>query len=110
MERTMKELLTTQELVKSILINDAASRNDDNYLILKVISYYGAKKGIDVNTMPVTRFMLNMKDIGIPSFETVRRARQKLQSEYPQLRGSREVQRFRDKNRGIYKTYSQGEV
>ena len=39
--------------------------------------------------------MLNLKELGLPCFETVRRTRAKIQAENPELKPSKEIQDFR---------------
>jgi hypothetical protein len=51
-----------------------------------------------------------MKDYQFPAFETVRRTRQKLQAEFPELSGNREVQEHREANEAVFRDYARGSV
>ena len=72
------ELMNTKETVKWILENDERARNNDKYLIKRFyeIKYPGitGKTFGDVLGLPIT------------SFETIRRARQKVQEQNPDLK------------------------
>lgn len=101
-----KELLTTTNIVKEILLNDPNSRSNDNYLYYKVYAKIGREKGIDVNKMSMPRFFLNLAQFGFPSTETIRRTRQKLQATYPELAGSAKVEGQRLVNEEIFRDYA----
>lgn len=77
-----------QNLVKYQLKNNPATRDSDKVLYLECLEFIhtGASK------QPI-RLVLN--DDRYPPFETVRRARQKLQETCPELRGSEWVQKHR---------------
>ena len=102
----MSKLQTTQALVKSILETDEKSRNSDSILYLNVLNICGERNGIDVKTMTVSDFLLQLKDNGFPPFESVRRTRQKLQAEYPELRAKKEIQAFRAEQEQEYRAYA----
>ena len=106
----MKELNATKQLVTSILERDERARNSDSFLYLRVISYIADKNGIDLNRVPVTEFLLNMNTppIKFPPFESVRRARQKAQAEYPHLAACDKVAGFRAENQGEYLAFARG--
>ena len=72
---TGKELKTTTDLVKSVLVKYPEARNSDNYLYLKVVQIIGSKNNINISEMPLSSFLLRMKDLGFPGFESVRRSR-----------------------------------
>lgn len=105
-----KELRTTTGIVKSILQNFPDARNSDNYLYLKVLQTIGSKNNIDINSMSMPRFLLHMKDLGFPGFESVRRSRQKLQAEYPELAGNDNVEAQRVLNEETFKQYAHERV
>ena len=62
----MKELKNITALVKSILEDDERARNSDSFLYFRVIEFIGALKGIDMNRIPVTVYLLNMANWGFP--------------------------------------------
>ena len=75
----MLDLKNTTALVKSILEQDKQCRNSDSFLYLKVLSVTAKQKGIDLEKMTVPHFLMNRHGAGLPPFESVRRARQKIQ-------------------------------
>lgn len=104
----MKELKTTAHLVKAILEQDEKARSSDNYLYLKVVQHCGACRGVPVDNMPLSDFLLNMSDMGIPGFETVRRTRQKIQREFPELASAEAVQGFREAREEAFRDFARG--
>ena len=81
----MDNLKTTTDLVKDILERVPEARNSDNVLYYHVLSVIGKRNNIDIESMTIPRFFMNLKKYGFPQFESVRRARQKLQSFHPEL-------------------------
>ena len=106
----MFDLKNTTALVKSILEQDKQCRNSDSFLYLKVLSEVGKQKGIDLEKMSVPYFLLNLHGAGMPPFESVRRARQKIQAAHPELAACERVERFREENEAQYRAYARGEV
>lgn len=102
----MSKLHTTAALVKSILEKDEKTRNSDSLLYLKVLKTYGEKIGVDVCKMPVSEFLLKSNEYGLPPFETVRRTRQKVQADYPNLRGNAVVEALRAEQMKEYRAYA----
>lgn len=106
----MLDLKNTTALVKSILEQDKQCRNSDSFLYLKVLSVVGKQKGIDLEKMTVPYFLLNLHGAGMPPFETVRRARQKIQAVYPELAACERVEGFRAENEAEFRAFARGEV
>ena len=102
----MNDLKTVSKLVKDILEQDKQSRNSDSFLYLKVLEAYGVKNGIDISSMSVPYFLLNMKKSGFPGFETVRRSRQKIQATFPELAACEKVEAMRIVNEEKFKAYA----
>lgn len=102
----MNKLKTTAALVKSILENDPKSRNSDSILYLNVLNICGERNGIDIKTIKVSDFLLHLGDSVFPPFESVRRARQKLQAKRPELRANEEVQAFRAEEEKEYRAFA----
>lgn len=96
----MPKLIKVEEIVEQILRQDNYSRNNDVYLILKFITkvypYEVGKKFEEV--------MSNVSKKGL-SFESITRARRKLQNKYPELKDEK-VANFRDKKQKEYIAYS----
>ena len=106
----MTDLKAISAIVKSILSQDVASRNDDNYLYLRVLQTISSRKGIDLQSMTVPAFLMGMKRYGLPGFETVRRSRQKVQADNPELAGSEAVRRKRSKQETVYREFATSET
>lgn len=62
----MQDLKNIKTLVKTILENDERARNSDSFLYFRVIEAVGKIKGIDMNRIPVTVYLLNMAAWGFP--------------------------------------------
>ena len=86
-----KEFKQVKNVVKTILTEYTQTRNSDNLLYLIVIETIG-KGNIE---KPISEILLNLEELGLPCFETVRRTRQKLQAENPDLQACDIVQDFR---------------
>ena len=105
----MLDLKNTTALVKSILEQDKQCRNSDSFLYLKVLSVTAKQKGIDLEKMTVPYFLLNLHGAGLPPFESVRRARQKIQEHNPHLAACKAVEGFRAENESAFREYARGE-
>ena len=96
----MQKLMKVEEIVEQILIKDEYARNNDVYLILKYVSrvypYEIGKKFEEV--------MTNVSKKGF-SFESITRARRKIQNKYPELKNNK-IANFRDKKQKDYIAYS----
>ena len=106
----MLDLKNTTALVKSILEQEKQCRNSDSFLYLKVLSLTAKQKGIDLEKMTVPFFLLNLHGAGLPPFESVRRARQKVQAAHPELAACERVEGFRMENEAEYRAYTVGDV
>lgn len=80
-------------IVESILLDDIKARKDDCYLILRVVE----KLHPEETGKSFEDVMLNAKKNHI-NFESIRRCRQKVQSEYPELKDE-ETMIVREKKR-----------
>lgn len=97
------KLRNLEKVVEQILRNDKLSRKDDCYLILEVVrNIYPYEVG-----KTFTQVMFNAKSKGI-SFESITRARRKLQKKYPELKDE-EVAEIRDEEQKEYIEYSKEE-
>ena len=83
----MKDL---NEIIKQILIEYPEARDDD----FKVIGY--VIKTLQPNAMQLTfgQVLWNHVKLNLPSFETIRRTRQKIQHDVPELRGELYLKRM----------------
>lgn len=106
----MYDLKNTTALVKSILENSERCRNSDSFLYFKVVQILGAHNNVNIDEISVPLFMLNMKRLGFPPFESVRRARQKLQKRHPELTACKAVADQRSENEAMFREYAKGAV
>ena len=105
-----QELKTTKAIVNNLLKNEPATRNSDNYLYLQVISELAGEKKIDLHNVSILDFLHNMSEWGFPPFESVRRSRQTLQHDNPELSSNEEVQAFRTENEAVFRGFARGEL
>lgn len=101
-----ERLQGTTEAVREILEHNKKSRDDDNFLYYLVLKHCGEKNGIDIESMSMPRFLLNMRKYGFPPFESVRRARQKIQHDHPEFAGSKTVEGKRRMEEDVYRSYA----
>lgn len=79
------------DLVKTILIQKPKTRDDDRYLLSLVwAAKYGRTKLENDNGMELLKAYVSG---GLPSSESVRRTRQKLQEQFEELRGEKYQER-----------------
>lgn len=104
--RKRTELRNTKALVKTILEQDQRARNSDSFLYMKVIKHLDENYGSSLSSMTVACFLANMGSLKAPSFETVRRTRQKLQAEFPELSANRKVTEFREENEEAFRDFA----
>ena len=101
-----EELATYKSLVKHILEKDDKARNSDSYLYMQVLSVIADNHGINLASISVPYFLLHLQGKEFPPFETVRRNRQKLQREYPELQASKAVKEYREENEKVHREYA----
>ena len=104
----MDNLKTTTALVKAILKQDERARNSDSFLYFRVLGVLGLKIGVNVHEMTVSDFLLNRVGYEFPAFETVRRSRQKIQQENPELRACEKVEEFRAERETEFRSFALG--
>ena len=103
-------LVNVTDLVKSILKVDQKARNSDSFLYLRVLRHIAEENGTNIDGVPIITFLLELQGKSFPTFEAVRRARQKLQREYPELSASEEVKAYRAENEAEVRAYARSEV
>ena len=106
----MNDLKAVSSIVKNILMENTRARNDDNVLYLMVLNHVSNRNGIDIQSMTVPVFLMKMKEYGLPGFETVRRSRQKVQADNPELEGTESTRRKRAKQEAVYREFATSEV
>lgn len=102
----VKDIKNTQDLVEEILTDCRAARNSDNILCFKVYQNLLDKKGIDITKLSAAMLFLNMKQYGLPSTETIRRSRQKLQADNIWLRADKNIIDAREQNEKVFRDYA----
>lgn len=105
----MNDLKTVAGLVRSILERHPQTRNSDSYLYLKVLEHQAQEKNINLRLLSVPVFLEKMDSFGFSGFETVRRARQKVQQHYPCLSACKEVYEYRGENEVVFREFAVGD-
>ena len=103
MEAALKNIT---KVVKHILETEPQTRNSDSYLYFKVLKRRADQIGVDLRTLPVASFLLEMNEYGFPIFESVRRSRQKIQAAHPELAACEAVEEFRMENEKVFRGYA----
>jgi hypothetical protein len=101
-----KELKNTTKLVKYILEQYPTARNSDNILYCYVLMEIGNRTGIHYEEISIEKVLMNMKEFGLPSIETVGRCRRKIVEQCPELAGNSEVEAQRALNEETFKEYA----
>jgi hypothetical protein len=78
----MNQTKTVENRVLEILRNCPCARYDDMVLILQ---YYNRYSFMRVGELPLEDVVFHYKLYGLPCFETIRRARQRVQALFPEL-------------------------
>lgn len=102
----MNGLKNVTELVKIILTADERARNNDSFLYLRVLEYYACNIGLDLKRTTVEWFFANRDGWGFPPPESVRRARQKVQAQYPELAATERVRKKRMEKEQEFRAYA----
>lgn len=97
---------TTHDIVFAILEKDDKARNSDDHLIYVVCKAILESQGLDIRKMSFGNIILHRAEYGIPPFETIRRTRQKVQMEHPELGSNDTVQGFRRLKEDEFREYS----
>lgn len=101
----MSKLRTIESIVRPILEENAEARNDDMVLFLLVCNDC-AHHAQGAGMITLEDVMRNYRSFQIPCFESVRRTRQKIQSEQPELGCSPKVRRVRSRGERAYRNYA----
>ena len=103
----MKRMKQIHTIVHHIMAEVPETRNDDDFLYLMVCRKISNEPAI---VCSVDYFLLHRKQLGFPSFETVRRTRQKIQAEHPRLSASAAVEAARMEEAKKFKGYALSKV
>ena len=96
-----------KNIVKDTLTNIEKTRSDDYMLTYFVIKKYLDDKNIKIEYF--YQIMMFHKTYGLPSIESITRARRLIQRKYPELRADREVEKIRAKEEDRYRELARSE-
>lgn len=105
---TLKELKYTSAIVQKMLLEQPETRNSDGILYVKVIEYISNQTAAEqpFQKMTVEGFFKAISTLPVPPFETVRRTRQKLQRENPELSSTERIRRKRADKEAAFRAYA----
>lgn len=98
----MNKLYKVEDIVYQVLKELPEARKDDFVLVAEV---YNRIQPLIFN-VPFNRVMLAHKELGLPYFESISRARRRLQSIFEELRPEEEVQDARLEEQLVYREYA----
>lgn len=98
----MGEIKKTAVLVKDVLEKEPETRNSDMTLYIKVCERINPA----VLSVPFWVALQNLKSYNLPCIETVRRTRQKIQSECPELASTKKINAARFVKQAEYLEYA----
>lgn len=104
----MESIKNTSELVRVALESNPKTRESDTYLYYVICKGLLKAKGIDISKISLKEGLLHMKDYNLPNYETVRRTRQKLQHDNPELAGTEETEVMRAIREEQFRGYARG--
>ena len=102
----MNDLKSTTELVKKILEERPEARNSD-YILYSLICERVNRK---ILNLPFDMVLSLLDKRKIPNFETVRRTRQKVQEEFPELKGSIKTRQKRAEKEAAFREFARGNL
>ena len=79
------------DLIYRYLLQDEQTRDSDTKLYMRICAHLNA---VAIH-MPFCDVIGNLKELGLPSIETVTRLRRKVQAEHPEVRASEQVTEWR---------------
>jgi len=84
----LEKMHKIKQTVKRLIQNTPELRDDDNRLIANIYLIESGGLGA-LQNMSAHQFLLEFSKGKYSNFETIRRVRQKLQEDYPELRGKK---------------------
>lgn len=98
----MKSLFKIENIVQDILIRFPYTRDDNFILIYEVY--------MEINPLLLDKdfkyMLLNHRELSLPSFESIVRARRKIMEKNPSLNPSKRIKQLRNENEDYYKFYN----
>lgn len=98
---TAKKLIKLEQIVKPILERSITARNDDFFLYSEVIKEFKP----ELSDVPLLQALRCHNELGLPNYDSVARARRKVQEKNPELESER-TRRRRLKEAEEYKEYA----
>ena len=101
----MSKLKTIESRVLEVLRDEKKTRDDDMLLYFMVCQrcFFESHGMRDIS---FNEFIYKFRDFGCPNFESVRRTRQMIQSQYPELGCSPKARRARSRGQKAYEKYA----
>ena len=100
----MKKIESIAKQVKQILIDYPETRNNDYLLWIKFIELCTDKSPLLVESF---RYIVeNLRELGIPNFETIGRARRKVQEKNPDLNATESTQKHREEREVAFREFA----
>ena len=99
----MTDLDNIYDCVKEILEHDIKARGDDSVLYVKVCKI----KNPAVLTLPFYMVMQDTRKLKLPAFESVSRARRKVQSDFEELKPSESICEAREECEQMFFEWAQ---
>mgnify|MGYP006992093064 FL=1 len=96
----MMKIDSVKDLVYMTLRTEPATRNSDRALIYPIYKKFGVCAGESFEDV--------LFNEDLPSFETIRRARQKAQADFPNLRADKAVEAFRAERESEFREFARG--
>lgn len=97
-----EEIKTVNGMVEDILVKHPKARNSDNYLYIQVIKKVHPK----ASQYALDYVFANLKELGLPCYETVSRVRRKIQSEHPELWSDKTIKKYREQAEKDFEDYA----
>ena len=98
----MKKIRDVEKKVRALLIKNPIYRDSDTLLYVA----YCMEEKPEVRRMTFCEVMENLKELGLPTYESVGRSRRKIQEREPDLKGSKDVEEFRYENFKLAREYA----
>lgn len=102
----MESIKTAQDIVYDCLNQFPATRNSDDFLYLQVCKKTCWQYGLDFYKLSAVEMLTRRKELHLPSYETVRRARQKMQEKYKEFAPVPDVEAARMINEEKFREYA----
>lgn len=101
---TVAQLVGQEAMVLEILQDVEETRSDDFLLYAEVLERFYP----ELIMIPVQNFLVAHLEIGAPSYDSITRARRKVQRKYPEYESERAKKR-RQQQESVYREYARAE-